>query len=424
VQMKKHLGPLAAIIGAAGLFQLSNGILTTIIPFRLGAAETSGIATSAVATAYSVGFLLGCLKGTSIISSVGHIRAFAGFAAVTAATTLMLEISPNPLLWFGIRVVQGACLAGLFTVADSWIADCAPNEVRGRVLATYSVLTTFALMLGQLLLNILDSMSFVIVMVVSGLFSFAVVPVSLTRAASPKPPELLTINPKKLYKSSPVAVLGCFVVGAIGAAMLNMIPFYLSQASIPADHIGLYVGSIYAVRLLLQWPVGRLSDIMDRRVIIIAAGTIIVGLAAGLGILIPFDGRLYYDSAYEALKWPLIGMVGSLGACSLLLYSVCIAQAQGRTSSENRVAVTSTLLMIWSSGSIGGLLALGLLMDAIGPSAIFWYTGALGLVLVIHAGWRVKQRPPASVSGKHRFFPMTSALVGNLEPRPPDESKI
>jgi MFS family permease len=225
--MKSHLVALVAIISATAIFQLSNGVLTSLIPIRLGLAEVGGLATSLVAAAYSVGFLLGCLRVVWVIRSVGHIRAFAAFAAATAVTTLMLEMSAEPYFWFFLRLVQGACLAGLFTVADSWINERTPSTVRGQVLGIYFIVITCALVGGQLLLYIFSAGSAVLVMIVSGLFSVALIPVSLTTSTSPKVPEVVTINPWRLYREAPTAVLGCFVAGALGAALLNMGPYYL-----------------------------------------------------------------------------------------------------------------------------------------------------------------------------------------------------
>ena len=157
--MRSQLLALVAIISAAAIFQLSNGVLTSLIPIRLGLAGIGGLATSLVATAYSVGFLLGCLGVVRVIKSVGHIRAFATFAGATAVTTLMLEVSVHPLFWFALRLVQGACLAGLFTVADSWINERTPNEFRGRVLGLYFIVITCALLAGQFLLYVFDAAS-------------------------------------------------------------------------------------------------------------------------------------------------------------------------------------------------------------------------------------------------------------------------
>ncbi len=421
--MRNYLLPLAAIISATTIFQLSNSVLTSLIPIRLGLAGVGGFATSSVAMAFSLGFLIGCLRSVHVIKSVGHIRAFATFAGATAVTTLMLEISVQPILWFVLRLAQGVCLAGLFTIADSWINERTPNEVRGRVLGTYFIVITCALVIGQLLLYFFDATSAVLIMIVSGLFSLALIPVALTTSASPRSPELATVNPWRLYKDSPVAVFGCFAVGAMSAALLNMLPYFMSSVSVPAAQIGLMIGSIHVARLVLQWPIGLLSDRMDRRIVIVGSCILVASLSIVIILIAPGGGQVYHDPSLGWLKLPLFALFGSLGAFSMLLYSICIAQAHDRTSPEASVAVTSTLLLVWSVGSIVGLLLLGIMMDVFGVFVLLWFTGGTAVLLAVHTGWRMAQREAPEQPGQFRAFPDTSPIVSELEPLEEEEEE-
>jgi len=420
--MKSHLVALVAIISAAAIFQLSNGVLTSLIPIRMALAEVSGFATSLVAAAYSVGFLLGCLRVVWVIRSVGHIRAFAAFAAATAVTTLMLEISTEPLFWFVLRLVQGACLAGLFTVADSWINERTPNTVRGQVLGIYFIVITCALVGGQFLLYFFSATSAVLIMIVSGLFSVALIPVSLTTSTSPETPEVVTVSPWRLYREAPTAVLGCFVVGAMGAALLNMAPYYLATVAVPTAQIGLMIGVIHITRLVLQWPVGLLSDRMDRRFVIVGSSALIMVLAIVIGFIAPGGGRVFHDPSYAALRLPMYVLIGLLGAFSVMLYSVCIAHAHDRGSSEDSVATTSTLLLVWSVGAMVGLLVLGVLMDVGGVFTLFWFTGGVAAVLAAHTVWCMTRREAPESRGRFKTVPTTSPAVSELEPSPEEES--
>lgn len=416
--MRNHLLPLVAIISAAVSFQLSNGVLTSIIPIRLGMAEVGGLATSLVATAYSLGFLLGCLKVVRVIRSVGHIRAFAAFAATTAVTTLMLEASAEPAFWFVLRLIQGACLAGLFTVADSWINERTPNAVRGQVLGVYFIAITCALVGSQFMLYVFDAASAVLVMIVSGLYSLALIPVALTTSTSPEPPKVVTINPLQLYRKSPAAVFGCIVVGAMGAAYLNMSPYFLTSVGVPAAEIGLFMGAVHLTRLVLQWPVGILSDQFDRRIVILASSLLILVLATVFTNLAPGRGQLFLDPAFEVEKWIEHGIFGLLGAFSLMLYSVCIAYAHDRGSEEESVAITSTLLLVSAGGSMAGLLALGVLIELAGGLVVFWFTGGLAAVLAIHTGWcMIRQKAPVR-TGRFTEVPATSPAISEIEPLP------
>ena len=421
--MRSRLLALVAIIAAAAIFQLSNGVLTSLIPIRLGLAGVSGLAASLVAAAYSVGFLLGCLRVVWVIRSVGHIRAFSAFAGATAVTALMLEVSAEPVFWFVLRMVQGACLAGLFSVADSWINEKTPNTVRGQILGIYYIVITCALVGGQLLLYFFDATSVILVMVVSGLFSLALIPVSLTTSTSPEIPKVVTINPWRLYREAPTAVLGCFMVGAMGAALLNMAPFYLTSVEVPSAQIGLMIGAIHITRLVLQWPVGLVSDRMDRRIVMVASSVLIVVLAIVIGMIAPGGGQVYHDPSYAALRLPLYVLIGLLGAFSVMLYSVCIAHAHDRGSSEESVAISSTLLLVWSAGAMVGLLVLGVLMETGGVFTLFWFTGGAAAVLAVHTVWFMAWRAKAEARGHLATVPPTSPVVLELEPPPGEHGK-
>lgn len=422
--MKSHLLALIAIITATAIFQLSNSVLTSLIPIRLGLAEVGGFATSLVATAFSVGFLLGCLRVVRIIRSVGHIRAFAAFAGATAMTTLMLQLSIAPVFWFVLRMVQGACLAGLFTVADSWINEKTPNAVRGQILGIYFIAITCALISGQLLLYFFDVASAVLVMIVSGLFSLALIPVALTTSTSPEPPEVVTVNLWRLYHQVPAAVFGCFVVGAMGAAFLNMTPYFLTSVAVPAAQIGLLMGTVHVTRLALQWPVGLMSDKFDRRIVIVASSVLIFVLAALFAFMAPGGGQLFHDPSLEARKWIAFGLFGLLGAFSVMLYSVCIAHAHDRGSPEESVAITSTLLLIWSVGAMVGLLVLGVLIEVVGGHVIFWFTGGMAAILAVHTGWRLVYRERPEQTGRFKEVPITSPVISELEPSTEENENV
>jgi MFS family permease len=399
-QMRSTLVALTAVITAAATFQLANGVLTSLIPIRLGKAEFDGLGTSLVTAGYPLGFLIGCIFGVRMVGLFGHIRTFAALAAATAVTTLLLEASSEPFLWFVVRVTQGACLAGLFIVADSWINERTPDTVRGRLLSIYAIVVTCALIGGQLLLYFFDAASVVLVMTVSGLFSLALIPVSLTTSTSPGLPATTAMNPLRLYRRSPAAVSGCFAVGMMGAALLNMGPYYLTTFGVSAAQVGLLMGTIHLARLILQWPVGMLSDRVDRRIVIVALCGMIFVLSIAFAIMAPGKGLIFLDAALQTQRPVGFVYFGLLGSSILMLYSVCIAHAHDRGSSADSAEITSTLLLTWSAGSVIGLPLLGLLLEALGEHALFWFTAGAAAVLAVHVSWRMKQSETPKRTGK------------------------
>ena len=226
--LRSHLVPLVAVIFAAAIFQCLNGTLGTLLPVRLGLAAAGELATGLIATAYAGGFVIGCVIGARVIRTVGHIRAFAAFAATAAVASLLFQVRTDITLWFALRVIHGVCIAGLSTVVDSWITERTPNAARGRVIAIYTITITLALTGSQFLIGLFDVASAQLIMVVSGLFSLALIPVSLTRARRPASPRWSSVSVRRLYRVAPVAAVGCFAVGFMNTAVMNITPYFLA----------------------------------------------------------------------------------------------------------------------------------------------------------------------------------------------------
>lgn len=412
--IRGYLVPLAAVIVASAIFQLSNGTLQTLLPVRLGLAEAGEVATGLIATAYAIGFVIGCVIGARVIRAVGHIRAFATFAASAAVASLLFHI----VLWSGLRVVHGICIAGLSTVADSWINERTPNAARGQVLAIYTITVTLSLGGSQLLIAVFDVTSAQLLMVISGLFSLALIPVSMTRAESPLPPKVVAVSVRHLYQVAPVAAIGCFAVGFMNTAVMTIMPYYLSSAAVPAATIGLVMASIQTGRLILQWPIGFLSDRVDRRLVIVGASLMIVLIMIGLAVMAPGKGAALRGEQGEALRLALIGSFALWGGFALTLYAVCIAHAHDRGGSGQAVALTSSLLFAWSIGAAVGPLLAGALMERLGEAMLFYFTGGVAALLALFTAWRLILREGAPAEERAGFsgVPITSPLIAELGP--------
>lgn len=419
--LKRHLVPLAAVILAAVIFQLSNGALQTLVPIRLGLAGAGELATGMIATAYAGGFLIGCFVAAAIIRSVGHIRAFATFAATAAVASLMFELSTAIPLWFGLRVIHGVCIAGLSTVADSWINERTPNAARGRVLAIYTIMVTLSLGGSQMLIGVLDAVSVELIMVVSGLFSLALIPVSMTRAASPVTPRVASVSVRRLYRVAPVAALGCFAVGFMNTAVMNITPYFLSSAAVPTATIGLLMASIQGGRLVLQWPIGLVSDRIDRRLVILAVAGVIAVLMLALGAMGPDKGAALRGDDGAPVRLAVLGLFALWGGFALSLYAICVAHAQDRGAPGEAVALTSSLLLTWAVGATLGPLVAGGLMEALDESVLFYFTAAVAGLLALFTCWRLVLREPARPEERGEFagLPTTSPVIGELAPAEP-----
>jgi MFS family permease len=423
--IRGYILPLAAVIIASAIFQLSNGALQTLLPVRLGLVEAGELATGLIATAYAGGFLLGCVIGARIIRAVGHIRAFATFAATAAVASLLFEVALDTTLWFFLRVAHGVCIAGLSTVVDSWIGERTPNAARGRVLAIYTIVITLSLGGSQVLIAVFDASSVALLMVISGLFSLALIPVSMTRAESPMIPQVATVSLGHLYRVAPVAAVGCFAVGFMNTAIMNITPYFLANAAVPAATIGLLMASIQSGRLILQWPIGLWSDKIDRRLVILGSWGAIVAIMIALALVAPDKSVALRGQSGEPVRLLIIALFALWGGFALTLFAICVAHAQDRGAPGQAVALTSSLLFAWAIGATVGPLVVGWLMELLGERMLFFVTAGVAGALVSFTGWRLISREPAPAEERAGFsgVPTTSPVIAEqLARERPDEA--
>jgi MFS family permease len=286
------------------------------------------------------------------------------------------------------------------------------------VIALYTITITLALTGSQFLIGIFDVTSAQLIMVVSGLFSLALIPVSLTRAETPPQPKVVGVSMRHLYHVAPVAAVGCFVIGFMNTAVMNITPYFLSKAAVPAVTIGLLMGMIQTGRLGLQWPIGLLSDRVDRRLVILAASAAIFVIMVALASIGPAKGAALRGDGGEPVRLGIIALFCLWGGFALTLYAVCVAHAQDRGAPGEAVALTSSLLFAWAAGATIGPLVVGLAIELFGERMLFVFGAGGALLLAGFTGWRLvlREAAPAAERGGFASLPITSPVIAELGP--------
>ncbi len=405
-------GPLAslfAIIVGVTLLQGANGILVVILPLRLLETGFTALDVGIVATGYAAGFLAGCLLSGRLIGAIGHIRTYAVCAAGLSIATLAFTLTVDTTLWTVLRVVTGLCFAGLLTTGDSWIADRAPQDYRGRILSVYALMTKLAQMTGPLVLTVASFQGYGPILIIAALVSASLIPVAGTRSPSPSPPDPNPMRLRELFRVAPAAVTGAFATGLMNAAVIAMAPAWGTQIGLTAVAVAGLMVALQAGSLIGQWPMGWLSDRVDRRRVIVGGALLasVMGfLAAGTGLLTPLP---------DWVAWVAIAL---WAAPSLSIYSVCIAHAGDRAGRSQMVAATASLLLAWSAGSAVGPMIAAAAMEATGPAGLFLYAGAVAAVIAAFTLWRLARRAPAEPEVKEAFIPVPAAsqITGELHP--------
>lgn len=382
------LAPVAALLFSVTLLLAGNGLQTTLLPVRAEMEVFPAFSIGVMGSAYFLGFVAGCLLTSRLVSQVGHIRVFAAMVAGASAMPLIHVLVVEPWAWWVLRAVTGFCIAALFLVIESWLNERADNRSRGTIFSVYTTLNYGAMTAGQLLITLYDPALFPLFAIASVLVSLAAIPVALTRSAAPASLSEVRMRPLHLLRLSPVGVAGCAAIGLSNGAFWSLGPAYAVGIGLNTTEIALFMSVTVIGGALSQWPFGRLSDRLDRRVVIIAVA--LLSTASGLGLYLATD---YLAVAIAPLAF-------AFGAFSFPLYALSVAHVNDLISSESFVEVSGGLLLVNGIAAvIGPLLAAGA-MGYAGPAALFLFMAVVYLLLAAFAFLRMRIRPlPAETHG-------------------------
>ncbi|GAB4070266.1 MFS transporter [Ancylobacter sonchi] len=384
--MAKTLGPVAALLLGVFFLVTGSGLQNTLLPLRGAFEGFSAVSLGVLGSSYYLGFVAGCLIVPRLVRRTGHIRAFAVLTSSAVAAMLVHPLWIEPAVWFVLRAVTGFCFAGLYLVIESWLNDRATNQTRGFVMSAYVIVDYAALTAGQMMITLSPVRGFELFAVAAILFSLATLPVAMTGSGQPAPIETARIRLLRLTRAAPVGVVGCFVVGLTNGSLWSLGPIFGIGRGLTADGAATFMSAAVVAGAIAQWPVGFLSDRMDRRRILawIVAGAMVAGLVLGslpLGL------------------WGLSGLALIYGALALPAYSLAAAHAYDRTSPSEAVETAAGLLLAYGVGSVLGPSVASVGMLHWGPGALFYFTAISHLMLFAFVQWRMvwkKEVPPTA----------------------------
>lgn len=364
-----------------GMFMLmvGNGLQGTLLGLRGEAEGFTTLSLSIVMSAYFLGFLFSSRFTPELIRRVGHVRVFAALGSMVSAVLIAYPVLVEPWAWAIGRVIIGFCFCGVYITAESWLNDASSNENRGKSLSLYMIVQMAGIVVAQWIVSQGDISGYVLFIIPSILVSLAFAPVLLSVRPMPAFETTKPMKIKDLIKASPLACFGMFMLGGVFAAQFGMSAVYASRVGLSVGEVSLFVSAIYVSALVLQYPIGWLSDRMDRRLLIIW-----ISLLGGIGSLIAFliPGNL-----------SLIVLSGAIvGGTSNPLYALLIAYANDYLEKEDMASASGGLLFINGIGAIAGPLIVGVMMDVIGDNGFWLFTAALMLMIGGYGLYRSTQR--------------------------------
>ena len=382
--MLQVLSSAWALLLGMGLLMVGNGLQGTLLGVRGEIEGFSTLQMSFVMSAYFVGFLGGSRLAPEMIRRVGHVRVFAALASFISAVMIMYPMLTDPIAWSLGRVVIGFCFSGVYVTAESWLNNAASNENRGQALSLYMIVQMTGIVSAQALLLIGDPAGYETFVIASILVSVSFAPILLSISPTPAFDTTKPMTLRKLMETSPLGCVGMFLLGGIFSAQFGMSSVYGAQAGLSLVEISTFVASFYVGAVLLQYPIGWISDRMDRRILIL-----LVAVVGGCGALI----GMFFGATFTIL------LAGAflIGGMTSPLYSLLIAYTNDFLEQDDMAAAAGGMVFINGLGAVAGPRVTAWMMGAIGAHGYFLFIGLLMFTMAAYAAYRMTQRAAPSV---------------------------
>jgi MFS family permease len=403
------LASVWALLLGIVLIMLGNGMHFTLMGLRGGIEGFSSTELSIVTSGYFLGFLSGARFTPVLIQRVGHVRVFAALGSFMSAGLIAFTLLPEPWTWTVLRIIIGFCMSGIYVVAESWLNNASTNENRGKMLSAYMLAQTLGIIAAQGVLTLGDAGNAALFIGASILVSISFAPILLSVQPAPPVEVAKPGNLKELFAASPLGTIGIFLLGSIYASQSGMGAVFGSEIGLSANQISLFVAMLFGGALLMQIPIGWLSDRLDRRKVI--CGTAFLGaVACGLGWM----AQSPPDWLFSDPLVPKMGAAFFAGGTTTPLYALLLAYTNDNVPAEDMPATSGGLVFTFGLGAIIGPIAIGFAMDALGPFAFWIVLGGTFAAIAVYAFYRISQREALPVSETDTYLnlvPTASAVA-------------
>ena len=381
------------------LLMVGNGVQGSLLGIRGALEGFSTFHLSVVMSAYFAGFLGGSRLAPRLIRRVGHVRVFAALGSMISAILVLYPLAVDWISWSALRVVIGFCFAGIYVTTESWLNAMASNETRGQALSAYMIVQMLGIIASQVLFGLGDPEGFALFIIPSVLVSLAFMPLLLADLPAPEFEDTRPMSFRRLFRISPLGCAGMLLTGGIFSAMFGMASVWGAMRALTIGQIAGFVAALYVGGLLFQYPVGWLSDRIDRRRLILA-----VSALGAVAMLLAFAIKLPYVA--------LIGVAIVLGGMINPLYSLLIAHTNDFLGRDEMAAASSGMLFLNGFGAVFGPLVAGGVMHLLGAPGYFLFIGLLFAALAGYTAWRMRQRmAPTETGGYAGLAPLAQTVA-------------
>ncbi|MCT4608790.1 MAG: MFS transporter [Pelagimonas sp.] len=376
------------------LLMIGNGLQGSLLGVRGGDAGFSAGVIAIVMSGYFAGFLIASQVVANMIKRVGHVRVFAALGSFISAALILFPALEHPVAWTLFRFVIGFCFCGVYVTAESWLNNTSSNETRGQTLSAYMIVQMAGIIIGQALLVVPDATGWLLFVIPSVLVSISFAPILLSISPTPAFDSTKPMTLRELYKVSPLGMVGMFLLGGIFSAQFGMSAVYATQVGLTLGQISIFISSFYVGAMLMQYPLGWMSDRMDRRWLI----TVVAAVGGGASLVGIVSGDWFVV---------LLGAAFLIGGCSNPLYALLIAYTNDFLSHDDMASASAGLLFVNGLGAIAGPLVIGWTMDVFGAQGFFGLIALLLFGISAYGLFRMTQRPSPTVEDTIIYAPIS-----------------
>jgi MFS family permease len=398
------------LLGGLGILLAGVGLLGTLLGVRAATASFGNLEIGLIMAGYYAGYIVGTIIAPRLIRNVGHVRCFSAFAAVSAAASLGFGLVVDPLAWLVLRIITGICVVGIYMVVESWLNEQSAGPSRGRIFSVYMMSTLIALGAGQYLLLAGDNLELTLFAFAAILISLGVVPIAITRVTEPRIDLVEPLKLSALIRTSPLGVAGSLIAGVVNGAFWGMAPVFGQRLDLGDGGIALLMSATILGGVLLQWPIGHLSDRMDRRTVLILTSFATTLAATAITYIVMQEQPGLTPSAFI------------YGGLMFTLYSISVAHTNDHLTAGQVLEATRSLLLVYGVGALCGPILGGVAMQVFGPPGLPGLSAIAALLLALFGLYRITRRAPPALEEQAEFVAMVRTSPVALEMHPEADS--
>ncbi|MFM4962958.1 MFS transporter [Aeromonas bivalvium] len=399
------VSPLMSLV----IFILGHGLMSTLLTVRLSAEQVDAQAIGLVSGTYFAGLVLGSFVNARLIVRVGHIRAYAAYASLICTLILLHGLVVDPWVWAGLRLLGGFATGGLFVVLESWMLVSSTPRDRGKLMSLYMILLYGALAAGQLLLKVIDPMVLAPFALCAMAASLSVIPLALSRVAMPTMIQPQQVGFLELFRLTPAGMWSSLSSGLILGAIYGLLPLYFTDNGYGLERVANMMAVVILGGMCLQYPIGRVSDRLDRR-LVIGLLSALLALVSLLMVILPAPQP----------DWLMTGLIFLFGGLAFSIYPLSLSHACDELKPDQVLGANQGLLLAYSLGAMVGPVLAPSAIQLFGPQGLFAYFCLCGALLTLFLVWRQRVRAPVPLAEHQQFIPVppNTPMTAELEPRP------